>query len=83
LRRPKLLRPEALLSTREVARGLGVCVATVHKIINEGKLRSDLFGAARRVRAEDVDAYKRQREPTNRPPARTGWQSAKWCAKPA
>ena len=76
LRRTDFLRPEFLLSTTEVARRLGVCVATVHKAINTGKLRSQLFGAVRLVTPEDLDAYIQTRA-DDRPKAQDGWRTVR------
>jgi excisionase family DNA binding protein len=78
LRRPEreLLRPEDLLPVTAAAQFLGVCVATVHNAINRGKLRSHLFGSARRVRPEDLEAYAQARA-AERPPADEDWRTVR------
>ena len=72
LRRKEFLRPEFLLPVTAVARRLGVCVATVHNAINQGKLRCHLFGAARRVKPEDLETYINAQS-TLKPPAGEDW----------
>ena len=78
MRRTKFefLRPEDLLPVTAAAQLLGVCVATVHNAINAGKLRCHLFGTARRVRPEDLDAYARARA-AERPPAGEDWRTVR------
>jgi excisionase family DNA binding protein len=78
LRRTKfeLLRPEDLLPVTAAAQLLGVSVATVHNAINAGKLRYHLFGTARRVRPEDLDAYGKARV-AERPPAGEDWRTVR------
>jgi excisionase family DNA binding protein len=72
LRRKELLRPEDLLPVTAVAEFLGISVSTVHAAINAGKLPSHRFGAARRLRPEDVAAYAQARVESG-PPADEGW----------
>jgi excisionase family DNA binding protein len=55
-----------------VAEQLGISVSTVHEAINAGRLRCILFGSARRVRPEDLDAYVQKRN-ASRPPAEEDW----------
>jgi len=76
LRRTKVefLRPEDLLPVTAAAQLLGVCVATVHNAINAGKLPCHLFGTARRVRPEDLEAYAEARS-AERPPAGEDWRT--------
>ncbi len=78
LRRTKFefLRPEDLLPVTAAAQLLGVCVATVHNAINAGKLRCHLFGTARRVRPEDLDAYAQARA-AERPPSSEDWRTVR------
>jgi excisionase family DNA binding protein len=78
LRRTKFefLRPEDLLPVTAAAQLLGVCVATVHNAINAGKLRCHLFGTARRVRPEDLEAYAEARS-AERPPAAEDWRTVR------
>jgi excisionase family DNA binding protein len=76
LRRTELLRPEDLLPVTAVARRLGVSVATVHAAINAGKLRCHLFGVARRVRQEDLEAYVQARADDG-PPADQDWRTVR------
>jgi len=70
----EFLRPEDLLPVTAAAQFLGVCVATVHNAINAGKLPCHLFGTARRVRPEDLDAYARARAAES-PPAGEDWRT--------
>lgn len=76
LRRTELLRPELLLPATAVARRLGLSPSTVHNAINAGKLRCHLFGTARRVRPEDVEAYAQARA-AECPPAGEDWRTVK------
>jgi excisionase family DNA binding protein len=72
----EFLRPEDLLPVSAAARLLGVSTATVHNAINTGKLRCHLFGAARRVRPEDLEAYAEARL-AERPPAAEDWRTVR------
>ena len=74
LRRTEFLRPEDLLPVTAVAQRLGVSVATVHAAINAGKLRCHLFGAARRVLPEDLEAFV-QSQTGRRPPVDEDWHT--------
>ena len=55
---------------------LGVSVATVHNAITAGKLRCHLFGTARRVRPEDLDAYAQARA-AELPPVGEDWRTVR------
>jgi excisionase family DNA binding protein len=70
------LRPEDLLPVSHAARILGVSTATLHNAINAGKLRCHLFGAARRIRPEDLDAYVEART-AERPPKSEDWRTVR------
>jgi excisionase family DNA binding protein len=72
----EFLRPEDLLPVTVAAQFLGVSAATVHKAINAGKLRCHLFGTARRVRPEDLEAYTLARA-SDRPPAGEDWRTVR------
>jgi excisionase family DNA binding protein len=45
------------LSTPQVAEELGVTLATVYRLINNGELLAHRIGRVIRVRGEDLDAY--------------------------
>ena len=70
----EFLRPEDLLPVTVAAQFLGVSVATLHNAINAGKLPCHLFGTARRVRPEDLDAYALARS-GEFPPAGEDWRT--------
>jgi excisionase family DNA binding protein len=72
----EFLRPEDLLAVSAAAQLLGVSTATIHNAINGGKLRCHLFGAARRVRPEDLEEYARARMDA-RPPPVEDWRTVR------
>jgi excisionase family DNA binding protein len=55
-----------LLTAKEVARDLGVCLSTVYKRINEGELRAIVVGGKKirrlRIEQKDLDVFKRKHE---------------------
>ena len=48
---------EKLLSTEEIAEGLGVQVDTVQRWLSSGKLKGTKIGRLWRVREEDLDKF--------------------------
>ncbi len=47
----------AFFTPNDLARYLGLSIRTVRQILSEGKIASYTFEGARRIAAEDVDAY--------------------------
>jgi excisionase family DNA binding protein len=76
LRRTDLVRSDYLLPVSSVAQRLGVSVATVHKAINEGRLRCHLLGCVRRISPEDLDGYIRG-QAARQPPTDEDWRTVK------
>ncbi len=46
------------LSPRSAAHELGVCIATVYVLLDQGELASFRVGRARRIRRESIEALK-------------------------
>ncbi len=47
----------AFFAPNDLARYLGLSIRTVRSMLSEGKIASYTFEGARRIAAEDVDAY--------------------------
>jgi len=76
LRRTGVLRSDLLLPVSSVAQRLGVSVATVHKAINEGRLRCHLLGCSRRISPGDLEGYIRA-QAAREPPTDEDWRTVK------
>lgn len=50
-------RPRAFFTPKDLGDYLGLSIRTVRQILAEGKIASYTFEGARRIAAEDVDAY--------------------------
>jgi excisionase family DNA binding protein len=56
-----------ILTTKDVAKILGINIRTVHSLIKRDRLPAEKFGRDWLVKTEDVDKYKANRRKPGRP----------------